>query len=56
MPSERPRRKLLGEAALETFGDQLAGQVAADENDAAFALLILFPWPLMIAIEDQCTP
>ena len=51
--SHRAIAELLGEAALETFGDLLAGQVAADENDAAFALLILFPWPLMIAIEDH---
>jgi hypothetical protein len=50
---KRAIARLLDEAALETFGDQLAGQVAADENHAAFALLILFPWSLMIAIEDH---
>ena len=45
--------KLFGVAALETFSDHLSWQVAADENDAAFALLIFFPWPLMIAIEEH---
>src|SRR5690242_154930 len=41
---------LLGDAAFEAFGDHLAGQVAADEDDAAVALLAGLPWPLMIAV------
>src|SRR5437764_3415289 len=44
---------LFGDAALEAVGDHLAGQVAADENDAAVALLAGLPRPLMIAIENH---
>src|ERR1700739_3940032 len=41
------------DAAFESFGDRLARQVAADEDDAAFALLVLVPGPLVIAVEDH---
>ena len=44
---------LFGDAALEAFGDQLARQVAADENDPAVALLTGLPRPLMVAIENH---
>src|SRR5580692_50731 len=40
-------------AALEAFGDLLAGQIAADEDDTAVALLAVFPWPLVVAVEDH---
>src|SRR5262245_37553577 len=40
-------------AAFEAFGDHLAGQVAADENDPAVAFLARLPWPLMIAVENH---
>src|SRR5271169_3749575 len=43
----------LRDTALEPFGDLLAGQIAADEDDAALALLVLLPRPLMIAVEDH---
>ena len=39
----RGEEKRSGNAALETFGDLLARQIAADEDDAAFALLVLLP-------------
>jgi hypothetical protein len=47
---------LFGDAALEAFRDQLARQVAADENHPAVALLIGFPRPLMVAVGIMCTP
>ena len=62
LPRERRRSKinsswrrtaLFRDAAFETFADHFAGQVAADENDSALALLIRFPWPLMIAVKDH---
>jgi hypothetical protein len=43
----------LRDAAFETFADHFTGQVAADENDSALALLIRFPRPLMIAVKDH---
>src|SRR5579872_420351 len=42
-----------GDAALKTFGNGLARQVAADEDDAAFALLVFVPGPLVIAVENH---
>src|SRR6185437_7256554 len=42
-----------GDAALKTFGDRLARQVAADEDDAAVALLVLVPGPLVIAVQNH---
>src|SRR6516225_6846813 len=47
------RLALFGDAALEAFGDHLTGQVAADENDPAVALLTGLPRPLMVAIENH---
>src|SRR5262249_33475796 len=47
------RLALLGDAALETVGDQLARQVAADENDAAVPFLIGLPWPLVVSVENH---
>src|SRR5215469_3924084 len=44
---------LLGDAALESFGDQLSRQVAADENEPAVALLTDLPRSLMVAIENH---
>src|SRR5262249_10410361 len=46
---EQPSRRAAGEA----FPDPVLRQVAADEDDAAFALLALLPRPLMIAVEDH---
>src|SRR5580704_7369223 len=43
----------LGRAALETFGDLFARQIAADEDDAALPLLVFFPRPLVVAVEDH---
>src|SRR5712692_7935662 len=40
-------------AALEALADPLRRQVAADEDDAALALLALLPRALMIAVEDH---
>src|SRR6516165_8187302 len=52
--SEALRRvALFGDAALEPLGDHFAGQVAANENDAAVARLAGFPWPLMITVENH---
>src|SRR5690242_20987141 len=42
-----------GDAALKAFGDGLARQVAADEDDTAFALLVLVPGPLVIAVQNH---
>jgi hypothetical protein len=42
-----------GDAALETLRDRLARQIAADEDDAAVALLAVFPRALVIAVEDH---
>src|SRR6516162_6228970 len=47
---------LFRDAALKTFSDHLARQVAADEDDPALAFFILIPWPLTIAIEDHVNP
>src|SRR5580704_10829851 len=47
------RRPLSRDAALESFGDHLPRQIAADEYHAAVALLAVFPWPLVIAVEDH---
>src|SRR5262245_19285169 len=41
------------QAAFESFPDLLLRQLAADEDDAAFALLALLPWPLVVALEDH---
>src|SRR3984885_9030064 len=41
------------DAALEPFGDGLARQVAANEDDAAVSLLVFGPWPLVIAVKDH---
>src|SRR5215831_8759191 len=43
----------LGRAAREAFPDLLLRQLAADEDDAALALFIRLPWPLMVAVEDH---
>jgi hypothetical protein len=51
--SSQRRTALFRDAAFETFADHLTGQVAADENDSALALLIGFPRPLMIAVKDH---
>src|ERR1700736_3318021 len=40
-------------AALEPLADLLLRQIAADEDDAALALLALLPRALMIAVEDH---
>ena len=40
-------------AALEAGADLILGQVAADEHDAAGAPLTLFPFPLVVAVEDH---
>src|ERR1700731_2047400 len=59
-PPPRPPHKGEGEdwrrlrdAALESFGDHLARQIAADEDHAAVALLAVFPGPLVMAGEDH---
>src|SRR5262249_52270853 len=41
------------EAAREAFPDLILRQLAADEDDAALALFILLPRPLMVAVEDH---
>src|SRR5260221_2751687 len=43
----------LRDAAFETLSDLIFRQVAANENDAAVALFIRAPRPLMIAVEDH---
>src|SRR5271166_1554476 len=43
------RRGAVGEA----LADRLLRQFAANENDAAFAALVLAPGPLMIAVENH---
>ena len=40
-------------ASLEALPDFLFGQIAADEYDAALALLAVRPRALMIAVEDH---
>src|SRR5215472_17092033 len=40
-------------AAGEAFHDLLLGQLAADEDDAAFALLARLPRALMVAVENH---
>src|SRR6185312_4464277 len=42
-----------GYAALETLPDLILRQIAADEDDAAQALLAVLPRALMIAVEDH---
>ena len=51
--SSSRRTALFRDAAFETFAAHFAGQVAADDNDSAIALLILASWPLVIAIKDH---
>src|SRR5690606_33064051 len=46
-------RRALGEAAFEALPYLLFRQVAADEDDAAVALLHLLPRALVIAVEDH---
>src|SRR3981081_4413663 len=41
------------QATLEPLPDLLLRQLAADEDEAALALLIGLPGPLMIAVEDH---
>ncbi len=41
------------DATLKPVADQLLGQFAADEDEAAFALLAGFPFALMIAFEHH---
>src|SRR5262249_16436454 len=48
-PAARPSRQ----AAFEAVPDLLLRQLAADEDDAAFALLVVLPWALVIAVEDH---
>src|SRR5581483_8474393 len=43
----------LRHAALETLADHLLRQLAADEDDAAFALLAVLPRPLVIPVQDH---
>src|SRR6185369_14075730 len=43
----------LSDAAFEALPDLLLRQLAADEDDAAFALLAILPRALMIAVEDH---
>src|SRR5215813_886170 len=40
-------------AAREALADLLFRQLAADEDDAAFALLAILPRPLVVAVEDH---
>src|SRR5581483_1350076 len=42
-----------GDACGEARADVLLGQIAADEDDAAQALLVCLPRALMIAVEDH---
>src|SRR5208282_3309952 len=49
----RGREKRSRHAILKSLPDFLLRQVAADKDDAAVALLILVPWPLVVAVEDH---
>ena len=42
-----------GDAAFEALPDSVFGQVAANEDDAAVALLVGAPGALVIAVEDH---
>src|SRR5262245_61916056 len=44
-----PSRRAAGEA----FPDLVLGQLAADEDDAAFTLLARLPWALVVAVENH---
>src|SRR5579864_8766260 len=48
-----PKGEASGDTALEPVGDLFSRQVAADEDDAALAFLVLAPRALVIAIEDH---
>jgi hypothetical protein len=43
----------LRHAAFEAFGDLLARQIAADEDDAAFTLFVRVPCPLVVTVKDH---
>jgi hypothetical protein len=45
-----------GLARLETLAEQVLGQVAADEDQPALPLLVGFPGPLPVAIEQHVNP
>src|SRR4051812_30570630 len=49
-PSRQPT---LRDAALEPLLNRLVRQVAADEDDAAGAPLVILPGALMVAVEDH---
>jgi hypothetical protein len=42
-----------GEAAFKAGFDPFLRQIAANEDDAAFAVLALFPWTLVVAVENH---
>jgi hypothetical protein len=45
-----------GLARLESLAEQVLGQVSADEDQPALPLLVGFPRPLPIAIEQHVNP
>src|SRR5262245_4179216 len=49
----RERTRLSRRAARKSFPDLLLRQLAADEDDAAFAFLALLPRALVVAVEDH---
>jgi hypothetical protein len=44
---------LFGDAAIKSFCDLFAGQIAANKDDAAIALFVRLPGPLVIAVKDH---
>src|SRR5204863_2028969 len=53
--ARRPDRTLSSrdDTAFKTFADHLLRQLAADEDDAAFAALAVLPLPLVIAFQHH---
>src|SRR5262245_7421780 len=51
--SPQERTRLSRHAARKSFPDLLLRQLAADEDDAAFAFLAVLPGALVIAVEDH---
>src|SRR4051794_3535898 len=47
------RRRPLGSTRFESLPDLLLRQIAPDEDDPAVARLAVFPWALMVAVEDH---
>src|SRR5262245_11827098 len=52
-PGHETRARLSRDAARKSFPDLLLRQLAADEDNAAFAFLALLPRALVVAVEDH---